>query len=167
MRCCIGDYVMNEPTFAEIIANKLGITPNFNKLYRHIAEELAIQYGYDEDAEDEDGWGVEYLTLTLVRDGVVDIDVAHCFEQQQIDFLSKNIKDLSISVRKEGRSHTQEWEFYFPLNLQSDSNPFMVSCFFLFDVTSGVIKDNGSSVASETHSAEEVEKMKLFFQLKN
>lgn len=157
---------MTEQTFVEIIANKLGIFPNYQKLYKHIAEELAVQYGYDDNAEDEDGWGVEYLTLTIVRNGIVDIDIAHYLEQYQVDFLSKHIKNLSISVRKEGRSHTQEWEFYFPLNLQNEEHPFIVGCYFLYDVNNIGIKDNGSSVTSETHPTEEVDKMKLFFQLK-
>jgi len=157
---------MNKQTFVEILSNKLGIVPNYQKLYKHIADELAVQYGYDDDAEDEDGWGVEYLTLTIVRNGIIDIDIAQYLDQDQINFLFKHIKNLSISVRKEGRSHTQEWEFYFPLNLQSDEHPFMIGCCFLYDVNNSSIKDNGSSVTSETHTAEEVDSMILFFQLK-
>lgn len=160
------ELIMNEQTFAELVASKLGILGNYQKIYRHIAKELAVQYGYDEDLDNQDAWGVEHLTLSIVKDGIINLEIGGYFEDFQINFLKNHIKNLSISVTKQGNSNKQNWEFYFPLNLQNEENTFIVSCFYIYDVYINHIYDIGSTVASEAHTAEEVNAMKLFFTLK-
>jgi hypothetical protein len=157
------------------IGKKIGITSNYEKLYEYVREQLQGMFG-DEDSEDDEesnGWGVEYLTLRIMKNDAMDEDLEArgIFSGDEISYLRERVHNLEIHIERQGNSPTQYWELWFKLDLSKESDGFIVHCNFRYEVGNYGIEEGISTIVSEEYDdvevANKLEKIYMFEILKS
>jgi len=161
---------------AKLIAQKIGITTNYQALYQLAKEQLEATYGYDDsDEEDEEttGWGVENTVLTIIKNDVLDeaVDTKAVLSNEELNYLQKRVHNLDIHIEKQGNSTEQDWELWFNVDLSEDEANFIVHCCLRFTVNSYYIRTNTCAIVSdelsEDNLANKLEKMYVYELLKD
>ena len=158
-----------------LIGKKIGITNNYAKIYAYAREQLQGMFGDDdsEDNEESSGWGVEYLTLQIMKNDAIDEDLGAqgIFSNEEISYLRERVHNLEIHIERQGNSATQDWELWFKLDLSKEINAFIVHCNFRYEVGSYGIEEGISTIVSEEYDdievANKLEKIYMFEILKS